>query len=95
MPKNITKQTKFIRLPLDDLMMSIIQPIMDENPFFSELDAIRFLIGRQIKETHLKQKKDAGQRLSKFLSNQIIITLTPEEKIKFLEEYSEFVLLPD
>ena len=43
-----TKQ-RFLRLPLDEITTKFLDEIKAENPYFNELDALRFVIGKQIK----------------------------------------------
>lgn len=44
------KIQKFLRLPVDEKTDRLIQDIIAENPFFTPLDAIRFILGKFIKQ---------------------------------------------
>jgi hypothetical protein len=46
--KTSKKITKFIRVPIDEKTDALINEILRENPLFSQLDAIRYIIGKQI-----------------------------------------------
>jgi hypothetical protein len=52
--KNETKtkvaDLKFIRLPLDNLTKTILEDVKNENPYFTDLDSIRWIIGRFYKD---------------------------------------------
>ena len=45
------KIQKFLRLPVDEKTDRLIQDIIAENPFFTSLDAVRFVLGKFINQS--------------------------------------------
>jgi hypothetical protein len=41
---------KFLRLPIDDLTKSILDDLKNQNPYFSDLDCIRWILGKYYNE---------------------------------------------
>jgi hypothetical protein len=55
--KTPTKKFTYLRVPLDDNFNSGLQLILDDNPYFSPVDALRFAMGKYIKQTYFGKKK--------------------------------------
>jgi|GEM_PF-4409089 len=49
------KIQKFLRLPVDEKTDRLIQDIIAENPFFTPLDAVRFILGKYIKQSNQRK----------------------------------------
>ena len=52
-----TKKFTYLRVPLDDNFNSGLQLILDDNPFFSHVDALRFAMGKYIKQNYFSSNK--------------------------------------
>jgi hypothetical protein len=37
---------KFLRLPIDDLTKTILDEVKNDNPYFTDLDSVRWIIGK-------------------------------------------------
>ena len=46
---------KFLRLPIDAKTDLLISDIINENPFFTPLDAIRYILGKHIRQNNRKR----------------------------------------
>jgi len=81
----LKKQSKYIRLPLDENISKLIALVQSENPFFTELDVIRYILGRYVTQnqnSHYRDKflnwldTNVGQKqLPKMSEEQIFQTL--------------------
>ena len=54
----ISKVQKFLRLPIDSKTQLLIEDIIAENPFFTPLDAIRYILGKHIRQNNRKKMLD-------------------------------------
>jgi hypothetical protein len=50
--KTPTKKFTYLRVPLDDNFNSGLQMIIDDNPYFSQVDALRFVMGKYVKQNY-------------------------------------------
>jgi hypothetical protein len=48
--KTPTKKFSYLRIPLDDNLNNDLQFIMNSNPYFSQVDAAKFAIGKYMKQ---------------------------------------------
>jgi hypothetical protein len=71
---------KFIRVPVDQTLRDEIDNVMLQNPFFNELDAIRFLLGKQIVQEQDTRRKAAGVRLVNLQNSMPELALSIKEK---------------
>jgi hypothetical protein len=60
MQKTLTKASKiadlkFLRLPIDDLTKTILNEVKSDNPYFSDLDSIRWIMGKFYKNNSRKK----------------------------------------
>jgi hypothetical protein len=55
--KTPPKKFTYLRVPLDDSFNSGLQLILNDNPYFSPVDALRFAMGKYVKQTYLGNKK--------------------------------------
>lgn len=55
-----TSKVKFLRLPIDEMTVDFSSSIQLENPYFSQLDALRFALGKLIKNQ--KSNHSPGQK---------------------------------
>jgi hypothetical protein len=72
---------KFLRLPMDTLTIKILGEIQAENPYFSELDALRYIIGKQIKNSNQNKlltwlKTNVGSKQFPILSEDEIFAMS-------------------
>jgi len=88
--KPSSKITKFIRVPIDEKTEALIKQILEENPLFSQLDAIKFIIGKQILDVARANRYKAKAELVEFLksleSRRQGPTLTEDEEFAILKE---------
>ncbi len=87
--KTPIKKFTYLRVPLDDNFSSGLQLILNDNPYFSPVDALRFAMGKYIKQNynyntsvninHLMQNniKTSSDDVTCFLQNN------PNTKIEF------------
>ena len=87
--KTPTKKFTYLRVPLDDNFNNGLQLILNDNPYFSPVDALRFAMGKYIKQNynyntkininHLMQNntKTNSTDVTSFLQNN------PNTKIEF------------
>lgn len=50
-------KVKFLRLPMDEMTVNFLNIIQLENPYFSQLDALRYAIGKLIKNQNSNEIK--------------------------------------
>jgi hypothetical protein len=62
MQKTLTKtkttkvaDLKFLRLPIDDLTKTILDEVKNDNPYFTDLDSVRWIIGKFYKNNSRKK----------------------------------------
>lgn len=79
-----TKIQKFLRLPIDEKTDRLIQDIIVENPFFTPLDAIRFILGKYIKQGSRQKALKYFAELKKI--HKDTPNLSEDEIFKILEE---------
>jgi hypothetical protein len=51
--KTPTKKFTYLRIPLDDNLSDDLQYIMNSNPYFSQVDAAKFAIGKYMKQEYI------------------------------------------
>ncbi len=83
----ITSKTKtgkkYLRLPIDDKTQQLIDEIISENPFFTPLDAIRFILGKHIQKSN-KQKMLAW--LKKNVKDKNLPAMSEDEIFEIIEK---------
>jgi hypothetical protein len=77
------KIQKFLRLPVDEKTDKLIQDIIDENPFFTPLDAIRFILGKHIRQSSRQKMR---QWLKINVGDKNLTEMDENQIFKFLEE---------
>jgi hypothetical protein len=89
--KSPTKKFTYLRVPLDDNFSNGLQLILNDNPFFSPVDALRFAMGKYIKHNYFgvnsskvninrlkfNNPQTNSQDITNFLQNN------PDTKIEF------------
>ena len=55
--KTPTKKFTYLRVPLDDNFNNGLQLILNDNPYFSPVDALRFAMGKYIKQNYITKKE--------------------------------------
>ncbi|MBC7406528.1 MAG: hypothetical protein H7230_03610 [Candidatus Parcubacteria bacterium] len=65
-------KVKFLRLPMDEMTVNFLNIIQLENPYFSQLDALRYAIGKLIKNQSFVRGGDIAlidERSEPFMSS--------------------------
>ena len=88
--KTSSKITKFIRVPIDEKTEALIKQILEENPLFSQLDAIRSIIGKQImvesKSKRYKARVDFVSWIRGMENHRTGELLTEDEQFHILKD---------
>jgi hypothetical protein len=89
---NSTKKFTYLRIPLDDKLGSGLQSIINDNPYFSQIDAAKFAIGRYIKQSYSSQNSIAKISINRLKQNNpntnnddvtTFLQNNPDTKIEF------------
>jgi len=80
------KTQKFLRLPIDAKTDLLISDIISENPFFTPLDAIRFILGKHIKHNNRNKmlnwlKENVENKNLPKMSEDEIFTIVENNKL--------------
>ena len=54
-------KVEYIRLPLDNITQQVIASIKVENPYFNDLDAIRFWLGKRLVSPSIPKPRTMSQ----------------------------------
>jgi hypothetical protein len=83
MQKTLTKSKttkvadlKFLRLPIDDLTKTILDEVKNDNPYFTDLDSVRWIIGKFYKNN---SRKKMLSWLSQNVKSQNLPKMTEDE----------------
>jgi hypothetical protein len=58
------KDLKFLRLPIDNLTKTILDEVKNDNPYFTDLDSVRWIIGKFY-------KNNSRQKMLSWLSQNV------------------------
>ncbi len=61
---------KFLRLPIDDLTANILNDVKNDNPYFTDLDSVRWILGKFY-------KNNSRQKLLSWLNKNVDSTELP------------------
>jgi uncharacterized membrane protein YgaE (UPF0421/DUF939 family) len=86
MQKTQTKSTKvadlkFLRLPIDDLTKTILEEVKNDNPYFTDLDSIRWIMGKFYKNNSRKKllawmdQNVGSKNLPKMTEDEILLQI--------------------
>jgi hypothetical protein len=89
-PKTIENSTKtkvadlkFLRLPIDDLTKTILDDLKNQNPYFSDLDCVRYILG-------IFYKQNSRQKLLRWLDTNVatknLPKMTEDEILKEIQD---------
>ena len=71
-------KVKFLRLPMDEMTVNFLNSIQLENPYFSQLDALRYAIGKLIKNQN-SNRTNLLEWLDKNVGAKAFPTMTEDE----------------
>jgi hypothetical protein len=77
------KDLKFLRLPIDDLTKTILDEVKNDNPYFTDLDSVRWIIGKFYKNNS-RQKMLSW--LSKNVDSKNLPKMTEEEILSQIQD---------
>jgi hypothetical protein len=83
-----TSSIKYLRLPLDQDTLELIKSVQSDNPFLSELEVMRYILGKFAIQNSYNSPKAKLIRLFDELKQKHLNTskLKEEEVFKILEE---------
>jgi hypothetical protein len=68
--KTPTKKFNYLRVPLDDNFNNGLQLILNDNPFFSQADAVKYVLGKYIKQNYSNTKVSKLSNLIKKIGSK-------------------------
>ena len=84
----VSKTVKYLRLPLDQDTSELIKSVQNENPFLSELEVMRYILGKFAIQNSYKNPKAKLIIMLEELKqkHQNTLELSEEEVFKILEK---------
>ena len=84
----VLKTVKYLRLPLDQDTLELIKSVQNENPFLSELEVMRYILGKFAIQNSYKNPKAKLIIMLEELKqkHQNTLELSEEEVFKILEK---------
>lgn len=85
---SVSSSVKYLRLPLDEDTLGLIKSVQNDNPFLSELEVMRYILGKFAIQNSYKKPKTKLIKLFQELKQKHLNTskLSEEEVFKILEE---------
>ena len=80
----------YVQLPIDDATRELIDSVKFENPLFSDLDCVRYILGQKIFENEKKKMELARKDFYNFREGLERVALNEGEKEEFIKDFPEF-----
>ena len=84
----VSANVKYLRLPLDKDTLELIKSVQNDNPFLSELEVMRYILGKfAIQNSYIKPKTKLIKLLQELKQKHLNTSkLSEKEVFKILEE---------